>query len=335
MEMFLKEIAEFVHGELFGENIKIVGINSLELAKENELSFVANERYESLAYNSRASALIVKEKKNFNGKPIIVVDDPLLAFAKIMQLFIPSLKRHGIHPSAILKNNVKLGNNVSIGAYCVIEDNTIIEDDCIIFPFVYIGENVVIKKNARIYSNVSIYNNVKVGENVIIHSGAVIGSDGFGYVKDKDGTYVKIYQFGGVIIEDNCEIGANVAIDRATFGNTIIGKGTKIDNLCQIAHNVIIGKNVILAGQVGLSGSVKIGDNAILAGQVGVADHVEIGNDAIILAKSGISKNVPPNAVMFGYPAKERKEAIRDLLEISSIPKLKEKLKEIEKKLQK
>lgn len=337
MKKTLAELASLVDGRVIGdENTIVEKAKPLELADEKSISFVKSVSYAAQAKKSKACAFILQKEEASFEKPVLISDNPYLAFAKIMNLFLSEEKKiieKGVHSTAIIKENVGLGDNISIMEYVVIGKNTEIGKNVIIMPFSYIGENVRINDNTLIYPNVTILDNVEIGMNTIIHSGTVIGSDGFGYIQEKDKTQYKIPQTGGVFIGDNVEIGSNVAVDRSTFGKTIIKNGVKIDNLVQIAHNSEIGENSILVAQVGLSGSVKIGKNTILAGQVGVADHVEIGDDSIAFAKSGIHKNLPKGSKVFGTPAQDMKKALEVVSFLSSIHKLKSKIKELEERI--
>jgi len=331
----LEEIASLVNGKLNGDgNVRIKNLSTLEDAEEGDISFISEEKYLKKIKESKASAFIVKEGLKVEGKPFIEVINPYLAVAKILEkIVIKETHPIGIHPTSIISKSAKIGKDPSIYPYVIIDNNVEIGDNVVIYPFTYIGINSKIGNNSLIYSNVVIRENVIIGERVIIHSGTCIGSDGFGYTKLEDGTHYKIPHVGGVIIEDDVEIGANVCIDRAMLKNTVIKKGTKIDNLVQIAHNCVISENSIIAGQVGLSGSVKLGKNVILAGQVGVADHLSIGDNSIVLAQSGVSKDIPENKTYWGYPAREVKEAWRTLAEIGRLSSLIEKVKLIEQKL--
>jgi UDP-3-O-[3-hydroxymyristoyl] glucosamine N-acyltransferase len=258
-----------------------------------------------------------------------------LAFVKVVALFRPAKQRHprGIHPTAIVGKGVQLGRGVCLGAYSVVEEDATIGDGSVIYPRCYIGYASAIGKDTVIYPQVVVRENVTIGNRVIIHSGTVVGSDGFGYVTVEQAHH-KIPQVGTVIIEDDVEIGANVAIDRARFDKTVIGSGTKIDNLVHIAHNVTIGKNCLIVAQVGISGSTSVGDNVILAGQVGIVGHIKIGDNAVVLAKSGVSKAVPAGSSVWGYPAKEEGFAKRLNAHLNNLPRLSAEVKELKKKIE-
>jgi UDP-3-O-[3-hydroxymyristoyl] glucosamine N-acyltransferase len=288
------EIAELLEGELNGDpNIIIKGISGIREAEEGDITFLANRKYYSLMQTTRASAVIIPKDISFNLKPIIKVENPSLAFAKLISIFSPMKVAHpkGIHPTALIGKDVELGKDIGIGAYTVICDNVKIGDRTIVYSGCYIGHHTIIGSDTLIYPNVTVREEIKIGSRVIIHSGTVIGCDGFGYAT-VGGIHHKIPQVGIVEIGDDVEIGANVTIDRARFNKTVIGKGTKIDNLVQIAHNVIIGQNCIIVAQTGISGSTTIGKGVILAGQTGIVGHITIGDGAVVAAQSGVSKSV-------------------------------------------
>lgn len=307
MRKTLTEIAKIVDGELAGDgSVVITGLCGIKEAKSGDLTFVANPKYFPLTEKTLASALLVPRDFTAVAKPIIRTDDPSIAFVKIAALFLEdNLLEHfmGIHSTAIIAPDARLGENVSIGPYAVIESKATVADNTIIYSGCYVGRKVTIGKDCLIYPNVSMRERIQIGDRVIIHSGAVIGSDGFGFVNVK-GMHQKIPQIGTVVIEDDVEIGANVTIDRARFDKTIVGRGTKIDNLVHIAHNVTIGENCIIVAQAGISGSVAIEKNAVLAGQAGIAGHLTIGQGAIVAAQAGVTKSVPAFTMVSGYPAK-------------------------------
>jgi len=346
MQMTLKEIADFLGGEVFGDEKTIInGVCGIKEAEKGQITFLANPRYSHLISQTRASAIIVSRDTKFTPpqhagagftalKPLICVDNPSLAFARIVEKFHPRKSVHprGIHPAAIIAKSAKLGSNVSIGAYTVVEENVVIGDNTIIYPGCFIGRDTQIGNDTLIYANVSIREGISVGSRVVIQSGSVIGSDGFGFITQQ-GKHERIPQIGTVVIEDDVEIGANVTVDRARFDKTIIGKGTKIDNLVQIAHNVVIGQNCIIIAQVGISGSTSLGNNVTLAGQAGLVGHITIGDNAIVAAQSGVSKSVPPDTVVWGYPAKPQSIAKRINACIQNLPRLYKTVAELKKRL--
>ena len=336
MRKTLKEIAELIDGEVSGrDDIVITGISGIKEAQEGDITFLANSKYFSLIEKTRASAIITSKDIEFSPKPIIRTENPSLAFAKIVSFMAPNGVKHpkGINPHAILGKDVSLGHSVAIGPYAIIEDNVHIGDKSIIYAGCFIGYNTRIGSDTLIYPNVSIRENIVIGNRVIIHSGTVIGSDGFGFATI-EGVHHKIFQTGTVEIGDDVEIGANVTIDRARFDKTIIGKGTKIDNLVHIAHNVVIGENSLIIAQVGISGSTTIGKNVTLAGQAGLVGHIEIGDGAIIGAQAGVTKSVPSNTTVSGYPARPHAQAKRINALIQSLPKLHNTVAELKKKME-
>jgi UDP-3-O-[3-hydroxymyristoyl] glucosamine N-acyltransferase len=337
MQMTVKEIADFLKGEVLGdEKLVIKGVAGIREAKEGEITFLSNPHYNQLVSQTNASAVIASRDTEFSTKPLIRVDDPSLAFAKIVDKFYPRKSAHpqGIHPTAIISRSAKLKPGVSIGAYTVVEDDVIIGSNTIIYSGCYIGRDTQIGNDTLIYANVSIREATAIGNRVVIDCGSVIGSDGFGFVT-QNGKHQRIPQIGTVVIEDEAEIGANVTVDRARFEKTIIGKGTKIDNLVQIAHNVVMGENCMVVAQVGISGSTVIGRNVTLAGQAGVVGHISIGDNATVAAQAGVSKSVPANTVVWGYPAKPHSVAKRINACIHNLPRLYKKVEEIKKILDK
>lgn len=336
MKKTLGEIAQILGGQIVGDpDTVITGVCGIKEAVEGDITFVANSRYLPLMQHTRASAIITSWEVKSAPKPIIRTENPSLAFAKMVSLLAPNELHHpqGIHPTAVIGKNVKLGKNVAIHAYVVIEDNASIGDNTIIYPNVYIGHYVKIGAECLIYSHVSIRERVTLGNRVIVHSGTIIGSDGFGFATVK-GVHHKIPQIGTVIIQDDVEIGANVTIDRARFGRTLVGRGTKIDNLVQIAHNVEVGENSIIVAQTGISGSTIIGKGVTLAGQSGVVGHISIGDNAVVAAQAGVTKSVPPNTCVSGYPAKPHNLAKRINACIQRLPKLFETVNEMRKKIE-
>ncbi len=333
-----QEIAEIVSGKVVGDpNVEVSGISGIKEAGEGDVTFLANEKYAQLLETTKASVIITSPNMKLpkTNKTLILTENPSLAFAKLVEYWFPQEVDHpkGIHPTAIIGENVKLGNNVAIGAYVVIEKNVQIGDNTIIYAGTYIGHDTKIGADCLIYPNVSIRERITIGNRVIIHSGTVIGSDGFGFATVK-GVHHRIPQIGTVVIEDDVEIGANVTIDRARFDKTIIGRGTKIDNLVQIAHNVIIGENAIIVAQTGISGSTVIGNGVILAGQTGVVGHITIGDGAIVGAQSGVTKSVPPGAVVLGSPARPISITKRIIASIPSLPDLKKTVEKLLRRVQ-
>lgn len=331
----LREIARLIDGEVVGDaDVVITGISGIKEAEEGDLTFLANPRYAPLMDETRAAAIVTSREITTAPKPIIRIENPSLAFAKIISILMPSDQQHpsGIHPAAVMGKDVRLGRDVAIQAYAVIDDGVTIGDRTIIYAGTYVGHHAKIGCDCLIYPNVAIRERVQIGDRVIIHPGTVVGSDGFGYVT-VDGEHHKIPQIGTVVVEDDVEIGANVTIDRARFGKTVIGHGTKIDNLVQIAHNVTIGRNSIIIAQAGISGSTVIGNNVTIAGQAGLVGHITVGDNAVLAAQAGVTKSVPPNTCVSGYPAKPHEEAKRLNALVSRLPHIVEELKRLEEKV--
>ncbi len=335
INMNLAQIAELIDGNVVGDkDILITGISGIKEAQSGDITFVANPKYLSLINSTRASAIITSNDVSEADKPLIKTENPSLAFAKLVGFFAPvqTKMKSGIHPTAVIGEGVKLGKNISIQPYAVICDGAVIGDNTVLYASVYIGFDSKIGAKCIIHPHVTIREHVTIGNNVIIHSGTVIGSDGFGYATVRDVHY-KIPQIGTVCIDDDVEIGANVTIDRARFGKTYIKKGTKIDNLVQIAHNVEIGENSIVVAQSGISGSTVIGKGVILAGQSGVVGHITIGDNARVAAQAGVTKSVPKGEVVSGYPAKPHGLAKRINACVQRLPDFYKCVKELQKKI--
>ena len=337
MKKTLKEIAAIINGEIIGDKETVVtGVCGIKEAQEGDLTFIANSRYLSLMNHTKASAIITSKDVQQAPKPIIRTDNPSIAFAKMVSLLAPNeVKRpKGIHPTAVLGDKVKLSRNVAIGPHAVIEDNVEIKENTILYAGAYVGHHTKIGRDCIIYPYVIIRERIVIGDRVIIHGGTVIGSDGFGF-STVQGVHHRIPQIGNVIIEDDVEIGANVTIDRARFDKTLIKKGTKIDNLVQIAHNVVVGEHSIIVAQSGISGSTTIGKNVTLAGQSGVIGHITIGDNAVVAAQAGVTKSIPPRACVSGYPAKPHRLAKRINACVQNLPELYKKIKALEEELEK
>ncbi len=336
MSKTLKEIARLVGGEIAGNaDILIKGVCGIKEAESGELTFLANPKYLPYLDKTAASAVIVGKDIQSSAKPLIRVDNPSLAFIKAAALFTKSDLGHprGIHSTALIAKNAKLGKNVAIGSFVTIEEGVNLGDNTIVYSNSFIGKNTRIGRDCLIYPSVSIREDISIGDRVIIHNGAVIGSEGFGYVT-VEGSHRHIPQTGTVVLEDDVEIGANTTIDRARFDKTVVGKGTKIDNLVHIAHNVIIGENSLIVAQAGVSGSTIIGNNVILAGQAGLVGHITIGDNAIVGAQGGVTKSVPANTFVSGYPARPHEAAMRVNACLQNLPKLFETVKELKKKIE-
>ena len=341
MRVTVRELAEVVGGTVIGDSERIItGISSLHEATSGDISFLANPKYVSFLSETRAAAVLVAGEQSgitTRGSEIvqIVVANPDYAFAKVVVTYGPKAvpPPPGIHPTAVIGESVTLGLNVAIGAFVVVCEGASIGDNTIIYPQVYIGAHSSIGADCLIYPQVSIRERLSLGARVIVHPGAVIGSDGFGYASVA-GVHHKIPQVGTVQIEDDVEIGANTTIDRARVGRTRIGKGTKIDNLVQIAHNVEIGEHCRIVAQVGIAGSTRIGKYAVLAGQCGIVGHVTIGEQAVVTAMSGVSKDVAAKAVVRGIPAIDFKTAQAQEIAVRRLPGTQAQVKELSAKVQ-
>jgi len=329
----LSEIASLVHGEIFGEpNLEIRGVSGISEAQEGDITFLSGKRHIKNLPHCKASCIIVQEPLHDLALTQLKVANPYLAFARLLEHFyLKPLKPLGVSRDAFISDKAKIAESVSIFPFSYIAEGASIGDGSVIYPFVFIGENTAIGEQCIIYPHVTLREGITVGNRVIIHPGSVIGSDGFGYVFD-EGRYHKIPQVGGIIIEDDVEIGSNAAIDRATTGNTIIGRGTKIDNLVQIGHNVTIGNNSIVVAQVGIGGSTAIGDYVTLGGQVGVSDHTKIESGTLIGAQSGVMGNVAKGAYS-GYPAIPHRDWLKAQAIIARLPELHKRIKELEDKV--
>jgi len=335
MKKTLEELARLVQSKVEGDGgVIIEGVAKVEEAKKGEITLAVSEKYLYEAKKSQVSAVIVSLEVRDFSKPVLRARNPRLAFAQILEVFYPQVRKFsGIHPTALIGKDAKIGKKVTLGAYVVVGDAAEIEEGVDIGPGVYIGNRVVIGKNNVLFPGVTVLDDTVIGEEVIIHSGTVIGSHGFGFVRKEDGSYYKIPQTGRVVIGDRVEIGANVTIDRATIGETSIGSGSKIDNLVHIAHNVTLGKNVAIVALVGISGSSTLGDGVVMAGQAGVTEHVTIGNNSIVAAKSVVTKNIAPGSFVSGFPARphHRQKKIKAL--IDRLPQLVERLKKLEERV--
>jgi UDP-3-O-[3-hydroxymyristoyl] glucosamine N-acyltransferase len=337
MEFTATMIAGFLEGEIVGSpDIKVSTIAKIEEGFEGALSFLANPKYEHYIYTTGSSIVLVNKTFIPSGEikaTLIRVENAYEGFASLLRLVDQARPRKkGIHATAIIEATANIGSDVYIGPYSYIGENCIIGNGCSLYPHAYIGDNTKIGKDCTIYAGVTIYHDCLIGEGCIIHAGTVIGSDGFGFAPQSENEFMKIPQLGNVILEDHVEIGANVAIDRATMGSTIIRKGVKLDNLIQIGHNVEVGENTVMAGQTGIAGSTKIGDNCMLAGQVGIAGHLKIANGTKIGAQAGIMGDVKEeNTTILGSPALEIKQFLKSTVIFKRLPDLKLKIDSLEK----
>lgn len=340
MAVTLQELATLCDAELQSGNPTqaITAVADIMSAINGQVTLLIDPRYSKHLADSTASACLIGKDFPVGEIPqsmgLLRCADPEMAFITALKTLHPERRYEPrIAPQAAIEDGVSLGHDTYIGPYAVISQNAVIGDHSEILAGAYIGKDVKIGKNCRVYPYAVIYDGVLIGDNVIIHSGAIIGADGFGY-KYRNNQHVKVPQVGNVVIEDNVEIGANTCVDRGALGSTLIGKGSKIDNLVQIGHNNRIGKNVIICGHSGVSGSCTIEDGAILAGSAGIADHVTIGRGAVVMARSGVASNIAAGAQVFGSPAKDKKVAWREQAALTKLPELLKRVKELEATLQ-
>ena len=328
------EIASHLQGEVVGDSTTI--LNSFapaDRAQAGDLTFAENEGYFVRAEQSAASAIIVDGKSVSTSKVLIRVPNARVAFAKALAVFFPEPRLPaGIHATAVVSPTAQVDSTAHIGPHCVIGERARIGARVALHGGNFVGADCRLSEEVVLFSNVTLYPRTELGQRVRVHAGAVIGSDGFGYVLDA-GTHRKVPQIGSVIVGDDVEIGANVTIDRGALGPTVIGKGTKIDNLVQIAHNVQIGEHCLLVAQVGVAGSSKLGNYVVLAGQVGIAGHLNIGNRVTLAAQSGVMHNIPDGETWFGYPAQPNKDVKRQMVALRRLPELLKRVSEIEGKL--
>lgn len=332
--MRLEELAQRLGCRLEGDGDREVNaVRDLDEAGPKDLSFVAREAYVSRLQNSAAGAVILGEGWPPVDRPALRTPNPHLALARALSIFHPEpVPVPGIHPSAVTAADARVASDACVGPLCVLGPGTEVGPGTVLEAQVAVGARVRIGAWCRIHPHVTLRDDVVLGDRVIIHSGAVVGADGFGYARDGH-RYAKIPQVGRVVIEDDVEIGANVCIDRATLQETRIGRGTKIDNLVQIGHNVHIGADSAIVAQTGISGSVRIGSRVTLAGQVGVVDHVEIGDDVIVGAQAGVTKDVPPRSTVLGAPAVPHTEFKRQIAAMARLPELRKALRALEERL--
>ena len=336
MQMKVGEIAKLVNATLVGDPETLVtGVAAIGDAGPGDVTFCAQAKYASLVPNTEAAAVLIP-----NGHPatsraaLLSVADPYHAFLSIARAFRAELpvRERNVHPSAVVDPSVRLGKDVCIGACAVVEKNAVIADGVTLCPGVFVGTDAEIGEQSYLFPNVIVLHGVRLGKRVIVHAGTVVGSDGFGYLQ-RDGQHEKIPQLGTVVLDDDVEIGANVAIDRATLGETRIGKGVKIDNLVHIAHNVTVGDGTLVIAQVGISGSTEIGNSVIIAGQAGVAGHIKVGDGATIGAQAGVTKPVPAGERVSGYPAMDHERARRLNAYYRRLPGLYEQLRALEERV--
>lgn len=337
MELTTKQIAELLKGRLVGDpNVVLSSLAKIEEADTGSISFLANPKYESYLYTTRSSLVIVNDSQLLASEispALLYVENAYTAFTVLLNLFNPTResKKSGVDSLAFVDQTARLDASVYTGAFSYVSAGTVIAAGVQIYPQVYIGENVKIGTDCILYPGVKVYNDCVIGNNVTLHSGVVIGSDGFGFAPQPDGSFTKISQIGNVIIEDDVEIGSNTCIDRATVGSTIIRKGVKLDNLIQIAHNVEIGAHTVIAAQAGIAGSTKLGENCFVGGQVGFVGHLSIAAGTQISAQSGIMKSIKiPGKQHRGSPSMPIKDCLKSEVVYRNLPALEKRIRELE-----
>jgi UDP-3-O-[3-hydroxymyristoyl] glucosamine N-acyltransferase len=337
MTFTASQIALIISGKVEGDaDTAVTSFGKIEEAKAGQLAFLANPKYEDYLYTTAASVIIINEAQELKqpvSAALIRVPDAYSAFATLLAKYQEIVRQQmsGIQEPSYISNTAKYGDNVFIGAFSYLGDYVQIGNHTKIYPNVYLGNSVKIGSNSTIHPGVKIYHDCVIGNNVIIHAGTVIGSDGFGFAPQMDGSFIKVPQIGNVKIEDNVEIGANTAIDRATIGSTIIKSGAKLDNLIQIAHNVEVGNSTVIAAQAGISGSTKIGNGAMIGGQAGIAGHLQLADGSKVNAQAGLGKSLKvPNTAVTGSPAYDYNKAIRSQSMARNLPELEKRITELE-----
>ncbi len=327
MKFTATQIAEILQGEVIGNPAtEVYKLSKIEEGTDGSLTFLSNPKYTNYIYTTKASIIIVNDSfvpENEVDTTMIKVQDAYKAFSTLLEFYNQiKLSKSGIENPSYISENVKYGENIYIGAFSYIGSGVVLGKNVKIYPNTFIGDNVTVGDNVILFSGVKIYSETEIGNNCIIHSGTIIGSDGFGFSPNKDGSYDKIPQIGNVIIEDDVEIGASATIDRATLGSTIIKKGAKLDNQIHIAHNVEVGENTVIAAQTGVAGSTRIGKNCVIGGQVGISGHLVLGDGVKIQAQSGIGRNIKDNEVLQGSPALSYGDYNKSYVHFKNLPKI-------------
>ncbi|WP_293871255.1 UDP-3-O-(3-hydroxymyristoyl)glucosamine N-acyltransferase [Flavobacterium sp.] len=336
MKFTAAQIAEILEGEVIGNpNAEVFKLAKIEEGIEGSLTFLANPKYANFVYTTQATIIIVNNTFEPEGNiktTLIKVEDAYQSFSKLLEYYNQvKLMKSGIEQPSVISENVTYGENLYLGSFSYIGKNVTIGHNVKIYPNCFIGDNVTIGDNCIFFAGVKIYSETEIGSNCNFHSGCVVGSDGFGFAPTDEGTFTKIPQIGNVIIKNDVNVGANTTIDRATLGSTIIGKGVKLDNHIQIAHNVEIGENTVIAAQTGIAGSTKIGNNCLIGGQVGFAGHIVVGNNVRIQAQSGVGRNVKDGEVMQGSPAFGYADYSKSYVHFRNLPKIVTELEKLKK----
>lgn len=337
MKFTASQIAEILEGDIEGNpNVEVYKLSKIEEGSEGSITFLANPKYTSFIYSTKASITIVNESFEAEEKlstTLIKVKDAYNAFSKLLEYYNQvKLNKSGIEEPSYISKSAKYGENLYFGAFSYMGENVKVGDNVKIYPNAYLGDNVVIGDNVIIFAGAKIYSETIIGNDCVIHGGAIVGADGFGYTPNGEGVYSKVPQIGNVIIEDRVDIGAGTTIDRATLGSTIIRKGVKLDNQIQVAHNVEIGENTVIAAQTGIAGSVKIGKSCVIGGQVGMAGHITIGNGVKVQAQSGIGRNIKDGEMLYGSPAIGYNAYNKSYVHFRNLPKIVDRITQLEKK---
>ena len=340
MQFSAQQISTLINGKIEGNpETNVSGFAKIEEANASDLAFLSNPKYEEFLYSTRAGIVIINEDFELKSPvtcTLLRVKDAYSAFATLMEYYqkMKATNLVGIQEPVYIHPSAKIGRDVFIGAFAYVGENAVIDDQAKIHSHTFIGNNVKVGCRTTLHAGVKVYHDCLIGQDVVVHAGTVIGSDGFGFAPQLDGTYSKVPQLGNVVIEDFVEIGANTCIDRATMGSTLIKRGTKLDNLLQIAHNVEVGEHSVIAAQSGISGSTKIGNHVIIGGQAGVVGHLTIADGTRINAQSGVSKSVTvPNTALTGSPAYNFNSAMRAQAIFRKLPELEKKILELEAQL--
>ncbi|HEX3599050.1 MAG TPA: UDP-3-O-(3-hydroxymyristoyl)glucosamine N-acyltransferase [Lacipirellulaceae bacterium] len=332
--MKLSEIALTLDCRLEGEDCDITGVAGIEDAAAGQLTFVANEKYASAVKTTKASAVIVSDLFPAIATATLRTKNPYLAFARAIPLFYNTPRyRPGVHSTAVIAESAKIGKQAHIGAYVVVDEDVVIGENCVLLPHVVIYRGAHIGSKFFAHAHAVVREFCRVGDNVTLQNGAVIGADGFGFAKDSEGNWEKITQSGPAVLENDVEVQANACIDRASVGQTRIGRDAKIDNLVQVGHGSVVGEHTMLCAQVGLAGSTVVGKDVILAGQVGVAGHCLVGDSVIATAQSGIPNDVQAGKMVSGYPAIDNRQWLRTVAVYNKLPELARKIRDLERKL--
>lgn len=339
MQFTAQQIADFLGGEIVGDaQVCVNNLSKIEEGTPGTITFLSNPLYTQYIYTTQASIALVRRDfvpEHSVTPTLIKVDDPYTCLTRLLELVNQARQdKVGIEEPCHVALSTQLPDSVYVGAFAYIGERVQVGENTRIYPQVYIGDDVVIGKNVILYPGVKIYHDCRIGDNCVLHAGAVIGSDGFGFAPQSDGSYKKIPQIGIVILEDNVEVGANTTIDRATMGATVIRKGVKLDNLIQLAHNVEVGENTVMAAQVGVAGSTKVGSQCMFGGQVGVAGHKHVGSRVVVAAQSGIANDIKDDMLIMGYPAIPKIDFGRQAIHVKRLPELNNTVKELRREIE-